>query len=190
MSPGTRSRRGSSRALPSRTTVAVTWIMAFSFAAAASARASWRKRKAALSTTIPAMTLPARGSPVAKEIEQSTASRITRGLRRMIRSRRNQPRRRSCATTFGPVFRARPSASASVRPSLAVRSERSSSSPSLPAASRTAGETWILGSFAFGGSEGWRRRSPPAPPPAAECSTASSVWGVVIVPLTDYPSYF
>jgi len=48
-----------------------------------------------------AMTLPARGSPVAKEIDERTASKITSGLRRMIKKRINQPRCRSCATSFG-----------------------------------------------------------------------------------------
>ena len=41
MSPGTSSRNGTSRVLPSRTTVAVTLIMALSLAAAASALDSW-----------------------------------------------------------------------------------------------------------------------------------------------------
>ena len=50
---------------------------------------------------MPAMTLPARASPVAKEIDERTASRITRGLRMMISRLRNQPRCRSCATSFG-----------------------------------------------------------------------------------------
>ena len=68
----------------------------------------------------------------------------------MIRRRSNHPRRRSCATTFGPVFRARSSASPCVRPSPVVRSERSSSSPSFTAASTTAGDTRMLWSFAFG----------------------------------------
>ena len=40
MSPGTSSRRETSRGCPSRTTVAVTLIIALSFAAASSARAS------------------------------------------------------------------------------------------------------------------------------------------------------
>ena len=44
MSPGTKSLSGISFAVPSRRTVAVTWIMALSFAAAASARASCTKR--------------------------------------------------------------------------------------------------------------------------------------------------
>ena len=43
MSPCTRLRNGISLALPSRMTVAVTWIMALSLVAAASARASCKK---------------------------------------------------------------------------------------------------------------------------------------------------
>ncbi len=61
MSPGTSSRSGISRAAPSRMTVAVTWIMALSFSAAASARASCQKRSPTLSAIIPAITRPARG---------------------------------------------------------------------------------------------------------------------------------
>ena len=48
MSPGTRLRRGISWGLPSRTTVAVTWIIALSFAAAAPARASCKNRRVTL----------------------------------------------------------------------------------------------------------------------------------------------
>jgi hypothetical protein len=54
---------------------------------------------------------------------------------------------RSCATSFGPVVRARSSASACVRPLRDVRKSRSSSSPSFRAASRTAGETRIFWFF-------------------------------------------
>ena len=87
MSPGTKSRSGISLASPSRTTVAVTWIMALSFAAAASARASCKKRSATLSTTMAAITVPARASPVAKETADKVASRITSGLRMIFRRR-------------------------------------------------------------------------------------------------------
>ena len=107
MSPGTRSRSGISFASPSRSTVAVTWIMALSFAAAASARASCRKRSATLSTTMAAITVPARASPVAKEIDERVASRITSGLRTIFSRRMSQPCRRSCAISFGPAVRAR-----------------------------------------------------------------------------------
>jgi hypothetical protein len=141
MSPGTKSRSGISPALPSRMTVAVTWIMALSLAAAASARASCQKRSPALSTTIMAMTVPARGSPVAKEIAERAPSRITSGLRTIFRRRMNQPCGFSCATSFGPAVAARPSASACVSPAEVVCKDRSNSSPSLRAASRTAGAT-------------------------------------------------
>ncbi len=63
-SPGTRSRSGISLALPSRMTVAVTWIIALSLVAAASARASCTNRSVTLSTTMHAITVPARASPV------------------------------------------------------------------------------------------------------------------------------
>ena len=102
-------------------TVAVTWIMALSFAAAASARASCKKRSATLSTTMAAITVPARASPVAKETADRVASRITSGLRMIFRRRTGQPCRRSCATSFGPVVRARSSASVCVRPCGVVR---------------------------------------------------------------------
>ncbi len=60
-SPGTRWPRGVSRGCPSRTTVAVTLIMALSLAAASSARDSWTKRRATPSTTMLSMTVAARG---------------------------------------------------------------------------------------------------------------------------------
>ena len=126
MSPGTKSRSGISLAAPSRTTVAVTWIMAFSFSAAASARASCQKRSPTLSTTITAITEPARASPVRKETTDKVVSRITSGLRVILRTRSGQPCFRSCATSFGPVVRARSSASACVKPPRDVRKSRSS----------------------------------------------------------------
>jgi len=78
----------------------------FEFGRGRVSAASCTKRKVALSTTMHAITVPARASPVAKEIDERAASRITSGLRRMIKSRMNQPRRRSCATSFGPAVRA------------------------------------------------------------------------------------
>ena len=60
MSPGTSSRIGISLACPSRTTVAVTVIIAFNFAAALSARVSWTKRSDMPRITINIMTVPAR----------------------------------------------------------------------------------------------------------------------------------
>ena len=101
-------------AVPSRTTVAVTWIMALSFAAAASARASCKKRSPTLSTTIIAITVPARASPVANEIADRAASRITSGLRMIFRRRMGQPcrlllrhfiRTRGARPIFGFVLR-------------------------------------------------------------------------------------
>ena len=71
-SPGTRWPSGISRAWPSRTTVAVTLIMALSLAAALSARASWTNRSATPSTTMLNITVAARTSPVINEIVAST----------------------------------------------------------------------------------------------------------------------
>jgi hypothetical protein len=140
-SPGTRSRSGISFGAPSRSTVAVTWFMALSLAAAVSARASCTKRSPTLSTTMAAITVPARASPVANEIADRVASRITKGLRMIFKRRRGQPCFLSSATSFGPTARARPSASVCVRPCAVVRKDCSNSSPSFRAASRTAGET-------------------------------------------------
>ena len=178
MSPGTRSRSGISLAAPSRTTVAVTWIMALSFSAAASARASCKKRSPTLSATIPAITEPARASPVRKEIADRVDSRITSGLRMIFRRRMGQPCFFSCATSFGPVVRARSSASACVRPAADVRKSRSSASPSFRAASRTAGETRIFWFFVFVGIAGLSGRAggaatlEPAVPGASAKATA------------------
>ena len=69
----------------------------------------------------------------------------------IFRRRMSQPCFRSCATSFGPVVRARSSASACVRPPRDVRKSRSSCSLSFRAASRTAGETWICWFFSFVG---------------------------------------
>ncbi len=159
MSPGTRSRSGISLAAPSRRTVAVTWIMALSFAAAASARASCTKRRVTLSTTMPAITVPARASPVANETADKIASRMTSGLPMIFRRRTNQPCGRSCATSFGPVVRARSSASAWVRPCGVVRKDWSSASPSFKAASRTAGETRMSCFFDLPAVAGWSGRA-------------------------------
>ena len=111
MSPGTRSRTESPWLCRPESTVAVTWIMAFSFAAAAPARASCQKRSPTLSATIMAITVPARASPVANETPERIVSRITSGLRAIFRRRTGQPCGFSCATSLGPVLRARDSAS-------------------------------------------------------------------------------
>ena len=153
-SPGTRSRSGISLASPSRTTVAVTWIMALSFCAAASARTSCQKRSTTLSATIIAITVPPRASPVRKETIDSVVNRITSGLRVVFRRRRSQPCFRSCAISFGPAVRARSSASSSVKPLSDVRKSTSTCSPLLLAASTTAGETRIFCFFALAGIGG------------------------------------
>lgn len=85
--------------------------MALSFAAAASARASCRNRRVTLSKTMAAITVPARASPVAKEMDDKMASRITSGLRVIFSRRISQPWRCSWVTSFGPAVRSRSSAS-------------------------------------------------------------------------------
>ena len=161
--------------------------MAFSFAAAASARASWMKRSATLSTTMPTITVPARASPGANETADSVASRITSGLRMIFIRRRNQPCWRSCATSFGPAVRARSSASVWVRPAAVVCKDRRSSSPSFPAASRTAGETRMFWFFAFFGMAGGSgcgpaELAPSGPAGFTEATAALLASDVVIVP--------
>ena len=79
-SPGTSCDTATSRGVPSRTTVAVTEIMALSLAAALSALASWMSFSPTPNAIISDMTIPARISPVANEMVASTASRITSGL--------------------------------------------------------------------------------------------------------------
>ncbi len=79
-SPGTSCETATSRGVPSRTTVAVTEIMALSLAAALSALASWMSFSPTPNAIISDMTIPARTSPVANEMVASTASRITSGL--------------------------------------------------------------------------------------------------------------
>lgn len=104
-----------------------------------------------------AITVPARASPVAKEMAERVASRITSGLRMIFRRRMGQPCGFSCATSFGPTVRARVSASACVRPLGPLRNPRRSSSPSFRAASSTAGETWmflLFACFGISGSDG------------------------------------
>ena len=56
-----------------------------------------------LSATMPAITVPARASPVRKEIADRVESKITSGLRMIFRTRTGQPCFRSCAISFGPV---------------------------------------------------------------------------------------
>src|SRR5680860_153505 len=79
-SPGTNCMSGTSSSLPSRTTLAVTLIIAFSFSAAASALASCTKRSDTPRITIKAITVPARTSPVANEIVASTVGAIVSSI--------------------------------------------------------------------------------------------------------------
>ena len=64
-----------------------------------------------LSPNVGDITVPARASPVANETPERTVSRITSGLRVIFRRRTGQPCGFSCATSLGPVLRARDSAS-------------------------------------------------------------------------------
>ncbi|MCU1338389.1 MAG: hypothetical protein JWO19_3970 [Bryobacterales bacterium] len=116
-----------------------------------------------------AITVPARASPVIKETADRVASRIINALRMIFRRRTGQPCRRSCATSFGPVVRARSTASACVRPPNVVRKSRSSSSPSFRAACSTAGETRTFWFFGFVGL------GPAAPVTAARSGLLSCV---------------
>ncbi len=121
-SPGTTWLTGTSVGRPSRRTVAVTLIIALSFAAAASARASCTKRRTRPRTTINIITVPARASPVAKEIVARMVSRITNGLAIACPSSRSRRNFSSCPTILGPNSASRDSASWEVRPSARVSS--------------------------------------------------------------------
>jgi len=101
-SPGTISRSGTSRGLPSRSAVAVTRIMARSAAAAASARASCVKRKPTPNTIIRVITVAARRSPVATDTIARIASRMTKGLRSVCSKRTGHPTGPCVAISLGP----------------------------------------------------------------------------------------
>ena len=79
--------------MPSRSTVALTEIIALSLAAALSAFASWYSLSPTLRTIMRTITVPARGSPVENETVASTASRITSGLMTERHSSRRKPGR-------------------------------------------------------------------------------------------------
>ena len=79
-SPVTSWEMGISRGWPPRMTVAMTEIIALSFAAAWSARDSCTSFSPAPSAIMAVIIMPARTSPVAKETPASDASRITSGL--------------------------------------------------------------------------------------------------------------
>ena len=146
-SPGTSSCSGISRGWPSRTTVAVTLIIALSLAAAESARDSWTNRsvtpKTTISTITPALASSARLSATQYVTTANTERRITSGLRMASSSRTSQPRCFSWATSFGPYRSKRSAASACVSPDDDVSRPRSTSSVSFSAASLSSGETRI-----------------------------------------------
>ncbi len=120
-SPGTRSARGTSRGVPSRTTVAVTLIIALSFFAAESARASCTNRSETPRTTINPITMAARASPVRRDTVASSVSRMTSGLIRAFPRSAHRPCPSSLATALGPCCSSRCSASSWVKPVGRVR---------------------------------------------------------------------
>ena len=115
-SPGTSCCSGISFCCPSRSTVAVTLIIALSLAAALPARVSCTRRKATPRITIASITVPPGMSSVAYERIERTVSSTTSGLRTAVQSRCSHSCLRSWATSFGPYFVSRASASVSVRP--------------------------------------------------------------------------
>jgi len=147
MSPGTSCWRGISRCWPSRTTVAVTLIMALSLAAALLARVSCTNRRATPSTTMSSMTVPARKSPVAKDNTARMVRRITSGLRTAIHRRSVQPCFFSRPTSLGPYWASRAPASSSLSPAAEVFKTCRTSAISFVAAPCVTSGT--LGSVAF-----------------------------------------
>src|ERR1035438_9452344 len=101
-SPGTSPETAISWGVPSRKAVAVTEIIALSLAAALSAFASWMSLRLTPRAIIRHMTIPARESPVAKEIVASAASRRTSGLSTACQSSLPIPTRWFFARTLGP----------------------------------------------------------------------------------------
>jgi hypothetical protein len=87
MSPGTNALSNTSFSLPSRTEVAVLLTIAWSFAAALSARSSWKKRKTTPRTTITKITTVARWSPVRKESTPNAMRRRTSGFLTLLKRR-------------------------------------------------------------------------------------------------------
>ena len=119
-SPGTSCETATSIGAPSRTTVAVTEIMALSLAAALSALASWMSFRLTPRAIISDMTVPARASPVANETVANTASKRTSGLITACQSSLPIPARWSLASTLGPYSAKRSAASPAVSPSARV----------------------------------------------------------------------
>ena len=122
MSPGTRCVTGSScGGWPSRNTAAVTEIIAFSAAAVLSARRSCVSRRTTPRTIITDITMPARASPVEKEMDASTASRTTSGLMTACQTSTARLLRWSAATVLSPCSASRAWASSVVSPPGRVR---------------------------------------------------------------------
>ena len=115
-SPGTSWDTAISWGCPSRVTVAVTEIMAFSLAAALSALASWTSFSPRLKAIISDIMVPARKSPVANETLAKTVSRITSGLSTACQISLPIPIRWSLASTLGPYLASRVRASSAVNP--------------------------------------------------------------------------
>ncbi len=155
-SPGTSRASGSSTGRPARRTVAVTRIIARSFSAAASARASCAKRRLTPSTIMTVMTAAARTSPVARETMARTASSRTRGFRHARSNRRRRVWRSSLATTFGPYRSRRRAASSSERPSCELPSRSRATAGSASASSASRGETRIEEEMCFGARRRFR----------------------------------
>ena len=87
------------------------------------------------------ITIPARGSPVAKEIVARTARRTINGLSSVRESNRPTPGRRSFASTLGPCSASREAASSEVRPPGRVFSRAWTPTASIPADSTTSRDT-------------------------------------------------
>ncbi len=139
-SPGTNCWRGTSFCCPSRTTVAVTRIMALSAAAALSARVSWINLNDSPRSTMTRIMMPVATSPVTKEMTARTVSRITSGLRAAVQSRCPQPCCFSRPTSFGPYWIKRAAASSSVRPAADVANISKTSAVAMRAASSRRGQ--------------------------------------------------
>ncbi len=164
-SPGTRCEIAISWAVPPRSTVALTEIIAFNLAAALLALASWISRRPTLSTIMSSIIVAARGSPVAKDTAASTASRITSGLRSARPTRVKMPGRWSLARMFWPCSARRASASSLVRPSGRVPRCAYTAGTSSAALSTSARDTrierfsWLRERSRFGTIPTWSGRT-------------------------------
>ena len=144
-SPGTSCETGVSWSWPSRRTVAVTEIIALSLVAALSAFASWISFRPTPIAIMSDITLPARTSPVAKEIVASTASSSTSGFMTACHTNSAMLLRASPATTLGPCSTSRVAASSAVRPVGRLPSRWCTISGASAADSTTSGATRTAG---------------------------------------------